>query len=297
MECYSLKAEERYFLKQLGNSIFLPLQSSVLPSFQLSNNKSNFESSKRNFELLAAELINYSANSTRFFQADKKLKRQGDDEEEDEEVENEDIDEEEVNHTHKAKTSSSSSSSLFRTIPTPSTSSSRSSPTDEKKLVYRGESRLKIRFESFGRRGKLPQTFGKIRVGIIPDGLCGTHTLYKQPWKFEIHHGLAVGDHVCITWRITNLSTMKRYEMTESLEESKIRQRRGRTISNQVFRAAIDDRVNELKALLLAETKEVRKANLESLIKTLQPKQFSEGLLVFGLQHACVQERMRAEEH
>jgi hypothetical protein len=72
-----------------------------------------------------------------------------------------------------------------------------------------------------------------------------------------------------------------------------MRETSGRTISNKVFRDAMEHRAREYEEQQAAEDNHVRKANLESLIKGLRPKRFSEGPLCFGLQHICVQERMR----
>jgi len=53
-----------------------------------------------------------------------------------------------------------------------------------------GQERLQIEFESLGTlppEGVPIQTFGRQRLPI-PDGLCGTHHMYSQSWKFEISY-------------------------------------------------------------------------------------------------------------
>lgn len=159
----------------------------------------------------------------------------------------------------------------------------------------RGEQRLSIRFKSFGTHGKTVETYGKNNTFIIPSGLSGEHFAYGQPWRFEIHHGDTRDDcsGVRVIWKITNLTTMQTLERMETVEESKRRHQRGWTISNEVFREAMEKRVQDLERNIPQETNPTRIASIQSLIKSLKPKKFSEGLLVFGLQHKVVQVMIR----
>lgn len=165
------------------------------------------------------------------------------------------------------------------------------------KLELKGESRLKIQFQSFGSPGRKRQTFGKHGNILIPNGLIGLHTIYSQPWKFEIFHELEDEidgrDAVRITWKITNLISLESNSITESEIEAQIRQNRGRSICTRVFRMAMQKRSFGLSQQLCKESCELKKANLRSLIKKLTPKQFSEGSLVFGLQHQIVQDKLK----
>jgi len=157
-----------------------------------------------------------------------------------------------------------------------------------------GEHRLTIHFESFGKFGKVPQSFGR-KGSLIPDGICGTHTLYHQDWRFEILHGPVIEGETCLIWRVTNLSSRKMSELTETSLEAQMRRERGWTISSKVFREALKSRLSDLENELKKETNQTKKANLESLLKALKPSRFTEGLLAFGLLHESVQNRMRQE--
>ena len=158
-----------------------------------------------------------------------------------------------------------------------------------------GERRLIIEFQSFGTKGQLPQTFGR-RPVYIPDGLIGKHTAYDEMWKFEIHHTayLAREDSTvcCLTWRITNVKSGDTVERTETPDEAEARSTLGWTIASKTFREALHRRANQLEASLAEETNSTRLANLKSLIRTLRPKTFTQGPLVFGLKHRIVQERL-----
>jgi len=169
---------------------------------------------------------------------------------------------------------------------------------DNRACTLRGERRLVIIFEDIGECGPCPQTFGKSGA-LIPDGVCGTHTVYNERWRFEIAHGNDVFQIdklicVCITWKITNLTTGTTTSMTETRDEAVIRNSQGQTISNKVFREALESRARDLEERLEKETNPKRVAQLQSLIKALRPKRFSEGPLIFGLQHRVVQEKMQA---
>lgn len=162
----------------------------------------------------------------------------------------------------------------------------------------RGERRLRITFESLGTSGKYPQLFGKSGKLFIPDGLIGTHRFYNENWKFEVHHGeLLLPKIPRIHWRVTNLATNRSHEIAENLEELEKRVIQGRTVCNKLFRIAMEDRAKSLERELEHETNLIKVTRTQSLIRTLRPKVFSEGPLVFGLQHQVVQERMNVEIH
>jgi hypothetical protein len=156
-----------------------------------------------------------------------------------------------------------------------------------------GEHRLRITFESYGAKGKIPQTFGKKGM-YIPDGLQGAHTMYNEHWQFETRHEPENEQGVvCITWIIKNASSGQELAVTETVSEAKKRVSLGHTISNRVFQKAMERRANELEASLAGETNECRLSNIHSLVKALRPHSFSEGLLAFGLQHKIVQEKIK----
>jgi hypothetical protein len=153
-----------------------------------------------------------------------------------------------------------------------------------------GERRLSIAFTSYGQPTVPAQTFGKYGWKI-PDGLAGSHTMYAQRWSYEITHGKCLG-YTVLTWRITNLTSNTVVTMTETPQQATMRQQKGNTICNIVLRKALDKRAEELELVIQSGTKnETQIANLRSLIKELQPKQCTEGLLFFGLRHECVQLR------
>jgi hypothetical protein len=153
-----------------------------------------------------------------------------------------------------------------------------------------GERRLSIAFTSYGEPTHPAQTFGKYGWKI-PDGLAGSHTMYAQRWSYAITHGKCLG-YTVLTWRITNLTSNTVVTMTETPQQATMRQQKGNTICNIVLRRALDKRAEELDLVIQSGTKnETQIANLRSLIKELQPKQCTEGLLFFGLRHECVQLR------
>ena len=167
-----------------------------------------------------------------------------------------------------------------------------------------GNKRIRITFESFGTKGKIPQTFGKPKDAakkFIPDGLRGTHIAYDEAWRFETVHGTQeiLSGLVKITWSVTNLTTMKCTSLTETPSEALERITSGNTISNKVFRLAMKQRMQDLESDLVALQKakseqteemiEFKCANLRTRIRTLSPKHFKQGLLLFGLLHDIVQ--------
>ena len=166
----------------------------------------------------------------------------------------------------------------------------------------RGERRLIIEFQSFGEVGVKPQTFGKSSV-MIPNGLKGRHRFYDEAWKFEIVHtktsfhknGL---DCVCIMWRIINLSTETKTEHLENEDEAFLRMKRGWTCSSRLFREAIEIRAKQLENLLskCSHDDTLRINCYKTKIESLRPKNFSEGTLIFGLQHSIVQQKLLAAQ-
>jgi hypothetical protein len=158
-----------------------------------------------------------------------------------------------------------------------------------------GERRLNINFLNTGKLDGPIQTFGKYRL-LIRDGLCGTHTMYAQPWRFEINYldGCQAGDagEVRLRWSVTNLLSGRTITYAETAEQAKERQVKGNTICNLVVREALNKRAEELEEEMNdlggAST---RTANLRSLVKELRPKQCTEGLLFFGLRHQIAQRK------
>ena len=68
----------------------------------------------------------------------------------------------------------------------------------------------------------------------------------------------------------------------------------GRTIASRLFLEAMKSRANELEEDLKTCSNELEGMKLKLRIKNLQPRRFFEGSLVFGLQHAIVQEKAYA---
>jgi hypothetical protein len=155
-----------------------------------------------------------------------------------------------------------------------------------------GENRLKINFLNYGNPGRTPQHFGT-KGYIIPNGLCGTHEVYHQRWKFEILHRQHA-DSVLITWNITNLASNKLISRTETAREARVRETSGHTICNQLLRNALKNRAMELEESIREFADNPTKvANTYSLVKVLKPKSCILGLLFFGLLHEAVQEKMK----
>ena len=162
-----------------------------------------------------------------------------------------------------------------------------------------GEKRLIVNFESYGSPGRYPQTYGRKGGAIIPTGLAGVHSMYGQPWRFEIVFSddkvfIKKGFLCCkITWRMTNLINGVTHFEKETEEEAFVRMSLGRTISSRVFRRAMEFRARELEDQMnKLEDTEGNASDRKSLltkITSLRPKKFSEGTLVFGLQHDSVQ--------
>ena len=155
-----------------------------------------------------------------------------------------------------------------------------------------GEYRLKIHFEDFGLLGVIPQRFGK-SDHYVPDRLRGTHEVYSERWRFEIRHHL-VNKHlsVVVEWIIVNLASGMRVSRTETTKEAFVRQTKGRTICNRVLRSALEDRVKELEAEMLAVDDDLKRSNIQDKITALRPTRCLVGLLFFGLLHKQVQDRL-----
>jgi len=160
---------------------------------------------------------------------------------------------------------------------------------DQVKL--QGEQRLIIDFESFGTLGKTIQRMGK-NGNIVPDGLRGTHTVYHERWRFEINHGSIEDGLICLIWKITNLSTNEVFEMQETKNQARQRSNLGWTISSKVFRVALEAHIRDLSEQINSEDNSNRRANLQNLRANLNPKRFNSGLLIFGLHHRIVQQKM-----
>jgi hypothetical protein len=156
-----------------------------------------------------------------------------------------------------------------------------------------GERRLKIDFSNLGTVGKVPQYFGKSGM-IIPDGLCGTHEMHSQQWRFHIAHETCDG-MIVIRWTVTNMISGKTVSLTETPFQAKERQKTGNTICSVVMRKAIEQRVLDLEEeLRTPETmaNAAQTSSIQGLIRELRPKQRNEGILFFGLRHAVVQVRV-----
>lgn len=157
-----------------------------------------------------------------------------------------------------------------------------------------GERRLTINFLFTGLMSEPLQLFGKYRL-IIRNGLSGTHTMYAQPWRFEITYeapGSLKGE-MRLRWKVVNLASSSTVSYLETAEQAHERQTKGNTICNLVVREALNKRACELeKELVTLElANSTRVANLRSLVRELRPKQCTEGLLFFGLRHAAAQSR------
>ena len=173
--------------------------------------------------------------------------------------------------------------------------------------LFRGEKRLVIQFESFGRLAGpngYPQTCCRVQKCFIPHGLCGTHKIYGESWRFRITHTTdSFQDNnsfcVCLMWEISNLSTGKVTKHKESRREASLRMKRGNTVSSRLFRAALETHAEHLEKQigLLMEKKDSSNSilQLKRRIQALRPRKFSEGTLVFGLQHLIVQKKLRME--
>jgi hypothetical protein len=150
-----------------------------------------------------------------------------------------------------------------------------------------GESRLRILFASYGKVDHTTPVFGKSRY-FIPDGLSGTHEMYDELWRFEIRHEHKLGT-VLITWMITNETSGSITCMTETIQQAKLRETSGRTISNRAVRQALNTRAEEIEASMLSVADEGVKRSLSNTAMSLRPRLCTVGLLFFGLLHESVQ--------
>jgi hypothetical protein len=98
---------------------------------------------------------------------------------------------------------------------------------------------------------------------------------------------------VCTSFEVTNLETGLTLSRTENPLQAMERVTNGRTITNEVFRAAMKAGALELENSITDEMSPCAAANIRSKVRTLRPKRFNQGLLVFGLLHQTVQERLK----
>jgi hypothetical protein len=182
-----------------------------------------------------------------------------------------------------------------------STPSSPSLKTRRTLVGLGGERRLIIRFTNYGKLRQPIQTCG--RSGMkIPDGLCGTHTMYSQPWRFEVNykHDPSMSEDaakttVPIEWTIVNLSSNNVVRVQETPFQAWERQTKGKTVCSILLKQALKVRLEELEEALKVAKDEGCKSTLQisnlcDLISRLQPKHCTERLLFFGLRHDCVQQ-------
>lgn len=168
--------------------------------------------------------------------------------------------------------------------------------TNESHLL-KGEKRLIIHFEQFGTIGMIPQPCCRNMKCFVPDGLIGSHKMYGEHWRFKISHTDEYFierscNCVCLLWEITNILTGNTVSHRETRKEALLRIRRGDTVSSRLFRQALELQAQVYETELSScdpTTESIRFRNLRSKIGLLRPKKFSEGTLVFGLQHAIVQ--------
>jgi len=186
---------------------------------------------------------------------------------------------------------------ILNKVPSSPSSSPDSSKKGKRLEAFKGHRRLAIQFTCIGNLGKYPQTCGNGNQVLIPECLSGFHTAYHQRWKFEVSQSSHMFEKngkkcICLKWTITNIANQTTHSTVETPKQAYIRMSHGRTIASKVFRNAMLAEAEDMEQSLVGETDECRISNVASLIKALRPKTFSEGLLVFGLQHECVQEKM-----
>ena len=173
-------------------------------------------------------------------------------------------------------------------------------PKRKHEATLDGERRVAIEFESMGTLGQFPQTYGKGML-VVPDGVKGKYSAFGQRWRFSIAH--AVGpvicedgvQRMCLRWSITNLNSGVNHSILETPADALKRDRDGKTLCNRVFRDALSLRASSLQA----DIRECKDSNLihdlQTQLKTLQTKRFSEGPLFFGLRHLSLQKEMRRQ--
>jgi hypothetical protein len=160
--------------------------------------------------------------------------------------------------------------------------------------THTGETRLRINFVNRGVLGEVPQYFGK-SGHVVPDGVCGTHEVYDQPWQFEINHERQQGTNVVlVVWKITNLTSGTVTVVKETPQQANLREFSGRTICNKVVKLALNNRAKELEASLPTMTGS-RRIAVEGAIKALRPRLCTIGLLFFGLLHENLQAELKSK--
>ena len=153
-----------------------------------------------------------------------------------------------------------------------------------------GERRLSITFECLGRIGKTPQVHGR-QKWRIPDHLEGMFTLYHEEWRTKItffEPSKTQRDAIRIKWTVTNVATGVETFMIESDSDAVVRQMTGRTITNHVFKKAMEARLATVRAQLAQETNELKRKHILAHMKALMPVRFTLGPLAFGLLHTKV---------
>jgi hypothetical protein len=173
------------------------------------------------------------------------------------------------------------------------------SPKRKHEATLDGERRVAIEFESCGKVGQLPQTYGKGLL-IVPDGCIGRYSAFGQRWKFSINHALGPitcedgVSRMCISWSITNLTSGLTHTVVETAMDALKRDRDGKTLCNRVVREALLLRANGLEKELEQTSDPNIVLDLQTQLKTMQTKRFSEGPLFFGLRHLSLQTELRA---
>jgi len=80
---------------------------------------------------------------------------------------------------------------------------------------------------------------------LIPNGLCGTHKMFRGYWKFEINYrDLPAGS---IEWSIVDLESEDRTSHLESVNEIQARESNGRTVCNRIVKKALNKRCKRLE--------------------------------------------------
>ncbi len=166
-----------------------------------------------------------------------------------------------------------------------------------------GERRVAIEFDHLGNIGSIPQTYGKGKL-IVPNGMSGKYSAFGQRWQFTVSHDergpmeCEDGLHrICMRWELTNLNSGVQHSVLETPSEALRRDRDGKTVCNRVFREALMLRTKALEEeLLQCQKEETRRVEIETQLKTLNTKRFSEGPLFFGLRHACLQNEMKKQQ-
>jgi hypothetical protein len=166
---------------------------------------------------------------------------------------------------------------------------------------WNGEERLHIHFLPCDKSQEIrpTQRLGNKPV-LIPDGLSGIFCLYDERWKFHIeytNHIVIPEDKeedniVCIRWTMTHVKTNKSVSITETPAEARKRQIRGLSVCNKVMLMAMEAVACEYEAMAEKDNMLLHHMiNHRARAKSLRPRRYSEGPLLFGLRHQCVQKR------